>query len=128
MFDLLFRSAIVVDGNGERPVTADVGVRDGLIADIGQLDGAAAHETIDATGAWLTPGDAGSLMADPARLEAALEAAIGRAMAEAAPDAVIIGGGPLAAAAAALRPRLAVPIVEPVPAAVALAVRRAARA
>ncbi len=79
-------------------------------------------------GAWLTPGDAGSLMADPARLEAALEAAIGRAMAEAAPDAVIIGGGPLAAAAAALRPRIAVPIVEPVPAAVALALRRAARA
>ena len=56
MFDLLFRSAIVVDGNGERPVTADVAVRDGLIAEIGQLDGAGAHETIDATGAWLTPG------------------------------------------------------------------------
>ncbi|MCZ4315797.1 amidohydrolase family protein [Comamonadaceae bacterium G21597-S1] len=56
MFDLLFRNAIVVDGNGERPVTADVAVRDGLIADIGQLDGAGARETIDATGAWLTPG------------------------------------------------------------------------
>jgi N-acyl-D-aspartate/D-glutamate deacylase len=37
-------------------VTADVAVRDGLIADIGQLDGAAARETIDATGTWLTPG------------------------------------------------------------------------
>ncbi len=56
MFDLLFQSAIVVDGNGERPVTADVGIRDGRIADIGRLDGASARETIDATGAWLTPG------------------------------------------------------------------------
>lgn len=78
-------------------------------------------------GSWLTAGDAGSLMADPARLEAALEATIARAMAEAAPDAIIIGGGPLAAAAAALRLRLDVPIIEPVPAAVALAGRRAAR-
>ena len=32
MFDLLFRSAIVVDGNGGEPVTADVGIRDGVIA------------------------------------------------------------------------------------------------
>ena len=76
-------------------------------------------------GTWLTEGQAGTLMADPAGLEAALEGAIRRAVAEGAPDAVIIGGGPLAAAAAALRPRLAIPIIEPVPAAVALAVRRA---
>ncbi len=77
-------------------------------------------------GVWLTAGDAGSLMADPSRLEDALEAAIRQAMAESAPDAVIIGGGPLAAAAAALRTRLAVPIIEPVPAAVALALHRGA--
>lgn len=88
---------------------------------------AAAYGHGDAfAGTWLTEGDAGALMAEPGRLEAALEAAIRRAMAEAAPDAVIIGGGPLAAAAAALRPRLAVPIIEPVPAAVGLALRRAA--
>ena len=88
---------------------------------------AAAYGHGDAfAGTWLTEGDAGALMAEPGRLEAALEAAIRRAMAEAAPDAVIIGGGPLAAAAAALRPRLAVPILEPVPAAVAPALRRAA--
>jgi Asp/Glu/hydantoin racemase len=64
-------------------------------------------------------------MAEPAGLKAALEGAIRRALDESAADAVIIGGGPLAAAAAALRPRLAVPIIEPVPAAVALALRRA---
>jgi N-acyl-D-aspartate/D-glutamate deacylase len=56
MFDLLFRSATVVDGSGDAPITADVGIRDGRIAEIGQLRGAAAGETIDASGAWLTPG------------------------------------------------------------------------
>ena len=76
-------------------------------------------------GTWLTEGDAPHLMADPDRLASALEAAIGRATAETAPDAVIIGGGPLAAAAAVLRPRLALPIIEPVPAAIRLALRRA---
>ncbi len=76
-------------------------------------------------GTWLTAGEAPHLMADPDRLAAALEAAIRQAITQAAPDAVIIGGGPLAAAAAALRPRLALPIVEPVPAALRLALRRA---
>lgn len=90
---------------------------------------AAAYGHGDAfAGTWLTEGDAGALMAEPGRLEAALEAAIRRALAEAAPDAVIIGGGPLAAAAAALRPRLSVPVIEPVPAAVGLAWRRAGAA
>ncbi len=56
MLDLLFRSATVVDGSGAAPMTADVGIRDGRIAEIGQLNGVAARETVDATGAWLTPG------------------------------------------------------------------------
>jgi allantoin racemase len=76
-------------------------------------------------GCWLTAGEPGRLTADAAALEAALDAAIRLAMADAAPDALIIGGGPLAAAAAALRPRFAVPIIEPVPEAVRLALRRA---
>ena len=36
MFDLLFQSAIVVDGSGDRPFTADVGIRDGLIAKLAE--------------------------------------------------------------------------------------------
>jgi Asp/Glu/hydantoin racemase len=76
-------------------------------------------------GTFLTPEDAAPLMADPARLEAVLEATARQALAETRADAIIIGGGPLAAVAEALRPRFPVPIVEPVPAAVRLAVRRA---
>lgn len=67
-------------------------------------------------GTMLTPGDPVALVADPARLQDALADAAERA-AEAGADAVIIGGGPLAAAAAGLRGRLGVTIVEPLPAA-----------
>lgn len=67
-------------------------------------------------GVFLTPGDPVALTADPARLEAALADAVGRAQAAGA-EAVVIGGGPLAVAARALRPRFAAEIVEPVPAA-----------
>ncbi len=56
MFDLVFESATVVDGNGGAPQVLDVAIRDGLIAEIGPLKGARARETLDATGAWLTPG------------------------------------------------------------------------
>ena len=55
MFDLLIKAATVVDGEGGDPVTADVGVRDGRIAEVGRLGGAA-HETVQAEGAWLVPG------------------------------------------------------------------------
>ncbi|MBW6398179.1 hypothetical protein KPL78_10000 [Roseomonas sp. HJA6] len=79
-------------------------------------------------GTWLTTGDTSAVMADPDRLTAALEAAARLALAESAVQAIIIGGGPLAAAAAALRPRLPVPVIEPVPAAVRLALFRAAPA
>ena len=55
MFDLLVKAATVIDGSGSVPVTADVGIRDGCIAEVGQLSGAA-RETLLAEGAWLTPG------------------------------------------------------------------------
>ena len=67
-------------------------------------------------GVFLTSGDPAALTADPVRLEAALADAVARAQAAGA-GAVVIGGGPLAAAARALRPQFAVEIVEPVPAA-----------
>jgi len=53
--DLRIRGARVVDGTGSAPVVADVGVKDGRIAFVGQSDQEAA-ETIDAEGLVLTPG------------------------------------------------------------------------
>ena len=54
-FDLLLRGGTVVDGTGAARRTADVAVRDGRIAEVGEIDGTATR-TIDADGALVTPG------------------------------------------------------------------------
>ncbi|MBV8083634.1 MAG: amidohydrolase family protein, partial [Chloroflexi bacterium] len=54
-FDLLIRGGLLVDGSGLPGHLADVGVRDGKVADIGRLTGSAAR-TIDATGLVVSPG------------------------------------------------------------------------
>ena len=55
MFDVVIKGAQVVDGTGEDVKTADVAIKDGLIAEVGRVDGSA-KETIAADGAHLTPG------------------------------------------------------------------------
>src|SRR5665647_1113010 len=55
MLDWLIEGGTVVDGNGGAPVTADVGVKDGRIVEVGRIT-AAAKERVDAKGAWVTPG------------------------------------------------------------------------
>lgn len=79
-------------------------------------------------GLKLTDGNPAELMRDPERLEAQLALACERAVSDDGAEALVIGGGPLAAAAVSLRSRFTVPIVEPVPAASRLAMARAAMA
>jgi len=55
MTDLVIRGATVVDGLGNDPIRADVAVKDGKIADIGNIKGEGA-KTIDAGGLTLAPG------------------------------------------------------------------------
>jgi dihydroorotase/N-acyl-D-amino-acid deacylase len=55
-FDLVLRNGRVVDGTGSPWYAADVGIRDGRIAAIGRLEGAAAKRTIDAAGKVVAPG------------------------------------------------------------------------
>ena len=55
MHDYLIKAATVVDGTNSEPFTADVAVQDGVITEIGSIDGQA-KETINADGAYLTPG------------------------------------------------------------------------
>ncbi len=78
-------------------------------------------------GVRVTPGDPQALMGDPQRLQDALEQACEDAIHQDGAQAIIIGGGPLAVAARALKNQFPVQIVEPVPAAVRLAMRRAAQ-
>jgi len=54
-FDLVLRGGTVVDGSGAAPYVADVGIRDGLIAEIGTGLAPGAEE-IDAAGKLVTPG------------------------------------------------------------------------
>lgn len=53
--DLVIRSGTVVDGTGAPRRTADVAVRDGLVTEVGEVEGRGRHE-IDADGALVTPG------------------------------------------------------------------------
>ncbi len=55
-FDLVVRNGMIVDGSGLPRYRADIGVKDGRIAEIGRLNGAAAAETIDADGRVVAPG------------------------------------------------------------------------
>ena len=55
-FDLLLTGGRVVDGSGAPWFAADVGVRDGKIAEVGVLTGRAAKRTIDARGLVVAPG------------------------------------------------------------------------
>ncbi len=66
-------------------------------------------------------------MGDRQGLADALREACERAVRDLGAQALVIGGGPLAVAARAIAHSLPVPIIEPVPAAVRLAVRRAGR-
>ena len=54
-YDLIVRNGTIVDGTGAAPFQADVAVKDGIIAAVGNVDGTAARE-IDAKGKLVTPG------------------------------------------------------------------------
>ncbi|MEA2313292.1 MAG: hypothetical protein QOE28_3260, partial [Solirubrobacteraceae bacterium] len=56
--DLVIKGGTVVDGTGAGPRLADVAISDGVITEVGSLNGSAADATrvIDADGALVTPG------------------------------------------------------------------------
>lgn len=56
MFDLLICGGKVADGTGKPARTADVAVEDGKIAEVGDLRGAEAAVTIEASGKVVSPG------------------------------------------------------------------------
>jgi len=55
-YDLILRGGQVLDGTGNPWFRADVGIRDGRIATVGDLSGATAPRVVDATGLTVAPG------------------------------------------------------------------------
>ncbi len=55
MLDMVIRGGSIVDGSGAAAFSGDVGLRDGRIVAVGEVD-EAARRTIDADGALVTPG------------------------------------------------------------------------
>ncbi len=55
-FDMIIRGGRVIDGTGSPACYADIGIRDGRIAAIGELSGAQARQAIDAGGKIVAPG------------------------------------------------------------------------
>jgi N-acyl-D-amino-acid deacylase len=55
MHDLVIRAGTVVDGTGAAPRTADVAVTDGVVTEVGRVDGPA-RRVLDADGLAVTPG------------------------------------------------------------------------
>ena len=55
-YDLILRGGLVHDGSGTPPVVADVGVRSGRIAAVGDLSASEATEDIEVAGLHVTPG------------------------------------------------------------------------
>jgi N-acyl-D-amino-acid deacylase len=56
VYDLVITNGHIVDGTGSPWYSGDVGIRDGRIAAIGNLSGAARKQTIDARGKVVAPG------------------------------------------------------------------------
>src|SRR5687768_9732850 len=55
-FDLILAGGSVIDGTGAPARTADVGIRNGRIAAIGNLSGASARERVNVAGLTVAPG------------------------------------------------------------------------
>lgn len=78
-FDLIIRDGMVVDGTGGDRFRASIGVRDGVIVEVGSLSAATAERVIDASGRIVCPGfidlhshaEDGLVSSDPARRSAA---------------------------------------------------------
>ena len=55
MLDTIIENGLIIDGSGDEPFAADIGIKDGLISQIGQNIGSAA-KSINAEGCIVTPG------------------------------------------------------------------------
>ncbi|SFA99767.1 Urease alpha-subunit, N-terminal domain [Lentibacillus halodurans] len=55
-YDTIIRNGTIIDGSGLPQYDADIGIRDGVIARIGNLENDTAEKEVDARGQFVTPG------------------------------------------------------------------------
>ena len=56
MYDIIIKNGAMLDGTGAHEFSGDIGVREGLIAMIGDLSGESAERIVDAKGCYVAPG------------------------------------------------------------------------
>ena len=56
MFDVIFRNGKVFDGGGSEPIKTDIAVKDGVIAEIGNIGSEKSKDTINVEGLVVSPG------------------------------------------------------------------------
>ncbi|MFB2920861.1 MULTISPECIES: N-acyl-D-amino-acid deacylase family protein [Aerosakkonema] len=56
MLDLLIKNGLIFDGLGSAPVRGDIGIQNGKIVAIASSLPSHAHQVVDASGLWVTPG------------------------------------------------------------------------
>lgn len=56
MFDILIKNGVIIDGSGKKSFQADIGIENGFISEIGNLQNAFAKKTIDAKNLTVCPG------------------------------------------------------------------------
>lgn len=56
MYDIIIKNGNIIDGTGNPMISGDIGVKEGVIAEIGDLHNEAAHTVIDAKSRYVTPG------------------------------------------------------------------------
>ena len=64
MFDLLIKGGLVADGTGRPARRADVGVENGRVSGLGDLSGAQAAKTLDASGLLIAPNNSSTRKSD----------------------------------------------------------------
>jgi len=55
-FDIVIKNGMIIDGTRLPRYQSDIGIRDGVIAEIGQIDAGSANKVIDAAGLMVAPG------------------------------------------------------------------------
>lgn len=56
MYDIIIKNGKIIDGSGSYSFSADIGIKEDFISEIGDLNNESAHKIIDAKGSYVAPG------------------------------------------------------------------------